>query len=68
MSLDRLRNLAKNKADDEDNLIETFYVIMKEFGYTIQELKEIPIPTYRYLIKMLEKESKTAQKALRRKK
>ena len=55
------------KNSEEDNLIETFYVIMKEFGYTLEELKAIPIPTFKFLIKIMNKEIKAKNKNSHRK-
>ena len=62
---DALRNLAHDK--DDEKLIETFYIVMKEFGYTLKELKEIPIPTFFELVRMLKKEADLNKEAMRKK-
>ena len=62
---DKLRSLARDGGDD--NLIEVFYVIMKTFGYTLEELQELPIPTFNLLLKMIQKENEQKRKAARKK-
>ena len=52
----------KGKNADEDNLIHGMYVVMKEFGYTLKELLELPIPTLLTLFKEMEKEAKEINK------
>ena len=52
--------------NDEQKLIETLYVIMKEFGYTLNEIKEMPIPTFTYLIKMMNKESEQNKRGMKK--
>jgi len=58
---------SKPKKDDEDNLIEKLYIIMKEFGYTIEEVRSLPIPTFKYLIHLMIEESKDYNKSLKKK-
>ena len=52
-----LNELRDSEFNDND-LIETSIIIMKEFGYTLEEFKKIPIPTYFFMIDYLNKISK----------
>jgi len=52
----------------EENLIENMYVLMKEFGWTLKELNELPIPTMNYLLKMINKRHELEKKAMKKKK
>jgi len=51
---------------EEDRLIENIYVIMKEFGYTLNEIKNMPIPTFKILLSLLEKEYREMNKKMKR--
>ncbi|RLD42767.1 MAG: hypothetical protein DRI86_11125 [Bacteroidetes bacterium] len=51
----------------EDKIIESLYVVMKEFGYTLEELKKLPIPTLKIILKLLEKEYKAMNKKIPKK-
>lgn len=53
-------------SDSEEKLVETLYVIMKEFGYTLEEMKKMSIPTFKYLIHFLNKEAQANEKAMRK--
>ncbi len=58
--------LKKKFSNNDEKLIETMYLIMKTFGYTLSELKKIPIPTFFYLIKMMNKEAEMQKKSIKR--
>jgi hypothetical protein len=47
----------KRKQNPEDVIIENMCVIMEVFGYTIQEMRVMPIPTFNMLCKYLEKKA-----------
>jgi len=64
MSLQNLKDKLFGKSE-EDKVIESLYVVMKEFGYTLEELKELPIPTLKIILKLLEKEYKEMNKKIR---
>jgi hypothetical protein len=95
MSLLNIQNRIFGKGDEDDKLVETMFVIMKEFGFTLYDLigEEIetnteikffkwkilsfksitkrpglPNTTFKYLIHFLNKESKLAEKTMKRKK
>jgi hypothetical protein len=53
----------RNKRSSDEIIIENMCVIMNEFGYTIQEMKQMPITTFNFLCKYLEKKSKEQEKA-----
>jgi len=63
--LQELKRIVKGD-NNEDELIETFYVLMKTFGYTLDELKKIPIPTFNLLVRMINKEEQLNRKAIRK--
>ena len=52
----------KGKKSQEDNIIQGLYVVMKEFGYTLEELKSLPVPTLMTIFKEMEKEAKEMNK------
>jgi hypothetical protein len=62
--LNKLKELSGES--QEDQIIETLYVIMKEFHYTIDQIRDLPIPTLNFLIKLLKKESDMNKKAMRK--
>ena len=57
--------LEKFKNNQEDNLIQGLYVVMKEFGYTLDELISLPVPTLLTIFKEMEKEAKEMSKKTR---
>lgn len=63
--LNRIKSLSGKLSQDEA-LIENIYIVMKEFGYTLDQVKELPIPTFKFLIKMIQKENKKNKKAMGR--
>lgn len=68
--MNQLENIQKRifgKGDEDEKVVETMFVVMKEFGYTLEELQAIPITTFKYLIDLLNKEAKANEKAMRRK-
>ena len=65
--LNNLRDKIFAKKDDE-TILENIYVLMKEFGYTLDEVQKLPIPTFKYLLYFLEKEAKATKKAMDKKK
>lgn len=60
-----LNNLRKLQVDDSEKQIETFYILMREFGWTIEELKKLPIPTMQFLIKMINKKNERESKSMK---
>ena len=63
MSLDDLKARVFNKGrTEEDEIVHTLYVIMREFGYTLDELKSLPLPTFRILLREMNKENKEMNK------
>ena len=54
----------KNKT----GIIDTMIRIMDHFGYTLDEVKQIPIPTYEYMVGYLNKLDAAKIKAAKRKK
>ena len=63
MSLDELRRRVFGKGrTGEDELVHTLYVIMREFHYTLDELKDLPIPTLNLLLIEMNKENKESNK------
>jgi len=64
--LGRLQQAFSSEFQKEERLLETLYIIMKEFGYTLEELKSLPIPTFQFIIKMLNKEAEEVKKIRRR--
>ena len=43
--------------DPEDVYVTSCYYIQKEFGYTIEEMRQLPVGTYLVLIEEMRKES-----------
>ena len=47
----RNKLFSKNKS----GIIDTMIRIMEHFGYTLEQVKQIPIPTYEYMVGYLNK-------------
>ncbi len=62
--LSLLKSIATN-SEEEQEQIESIYVIMKEFGYTLDYIKQMPIPHFNFLIKLLDKQYKKERAAMR---
>ena len=54
---------SKNKS----GIIDTMIRIMEHFGYTLDEVKQIPIPTYEYMVGYLNKLDAAKKKQYRKK-
>jgi len=57
------RVFKKNKS----GIIDTIIRIMEHFGYTLEEVRQIPIPTYEYMVSYLNKLDAAKIKASKRK-
>ena len=63
MSLEDLKNRIFNKGkSEEDKVVHTLYIVMREFGYTIEELGNLPLPTLKFIVKEKDKENKEMNK------
>ena len=67
MMFQKLKSLA-NKPTEEEAYLRGLYIVMKTFGYTIDEVRDIPLPVYFILLEMIKKENKEIEKRNRRKK
>ncbi len=63
MSLGELKNNLFGKKNG--SIEESMYVVMKEFGYTIQELSMMPLPTFYFLLHFLAKEAEKNSKPIK---
>ena len=61
-----IQNRIFGGTDEDEQTVQTMYTIMKEFGFTLVELKQMPITTFKYLIHFLNKENKEADKKMNR--
>jgi len=61
--------VVKGKGKDSDH-IRTMWILMERFGWTLDELMELPVTTYIILVEELEKEAKKSKekKKMRNKK
>lgn len=50
--------------EGDKKLLETLYIIMKEFGYTLEEMKVMPIPTFMLIIKMMNEEQRNQKRTI----
>ena len=62
--LENLKKFART-SKDEEVLLNNLYVVMKEFGYTLEEAKSIPLPTFFILVELMVKEQKEAKRRTR---
>lgn len=46
----------------EEGIIETIYTVMRKFSYTLQEVLNLPLPTFIALLRLMEKEAKEEEK------
>jgi len=53
--MQQLSSLAKG--GEENNFLQMAYVIMRDFGYTLEEFRSLPIPTLGFLLEIMKKES-----------
>lgn len=44
--------------DAEYSQVKTLFAVMREMGYTIQEMDVTPLPTFKFMVKILEEEAK----------
>jgi len=65
MTLESIQAKIFGKGTKEDNLVFSLCFIMREFGYTLEEIKDLPIPTFSFIIKFLERESKEMDKKMK---
>ena len=66
MGLDFIKQFANPVSQEEEDIIRTLTVIMERFGYNHITIKDLPIPTYLYLIKILKKEQEEMEKKNKR--
>ena len=59
--------LAKQEAGEEDGSVHNIVMVMKEFGYTLDEVKSLPLPTFATLIERLNKESEKQERDMKSK-
>ena len=48
----------------EDQALESIYVVMRKFRYTLEDIKELPLPTFYILLELINKENKALKKKL----
>jgi hypothetical protein len=65
--LESIQKRVLGKGNEDEQVVQTMFVIMKEFGYTLEEMQSTPITTFKYLIHFLNKEAEANKKAMRRK-
>ena len=61
----RIQKLKNNKKPDENIIIKNIVVVMKEFGWTIDEVVQIPLPSYFIIIEELDKITKEENKSIK---
>lgn len=60
-AIQQIKNIAKSSSSMNAQ-IETIYIIMKEFGWTIFEVQEVPLPTMQILVELMKKEARRNNK------
>ena len=55
--INQLRQTFKSLGDNEEDYLDIFYFLMKEVGFSYEDLKQLPIPTFLQLVKMIKKEN-----------
>lgn len=53
----------KSLASDDNDYIRTIYRVMREFGYTLEYTKSIPIPHFFWLVKLIKEEDRQRESA-----
>lgn len=66
MLSERVKKL-RDKGDNESQVVETLVNIMKEMGWTLEQLKNIPIPTYQVILEVLQKQDKEMKQRMKKK-
>lgn len=56
----------KQTSKEDIAVVTTMIRIMKEFNFTLNELKKLPLPTYRFLIEYINEEDKEIAKRSRK--
>lgn len=51
--------------DLEDKYVTSFYIIMREFGYTIQEMKSMYVTTYHMILEEMQKQAQKEKEQMR---
>ena len=64
----RLENLLnrKRESSQDNDLCRTLTLFMKEFGYTPEEMGNIPIPTFNIMLDEWNKEQKRQEKEMKK--
>ena len=57
-SLDAIKNKILAKVSPEEAFVQNICVVMREFHLNYEEIKELPLPTFNIMLKILEKEAK----------
>lgn len=63
--LNQLNSLKSLSSDDSD-YVKTIYRVMREFGYTLEEVRGIPIPHFFWLVKLIKEEDRKIAEANKR--
>jgi len=65
MSLKSLfERLPIRQTDSEDVLVQNVIVVMREFGWTLDEVKSLPIPAFIEILGVLRKEGEKAEREM----
>lgn len=46
----------------EENLVRAFYVILRKFNFSLEKLKNLPVPTFFMLINLIIEEHEESEK------
>ena len=56
--------LQVRKTDSGDVLVQNVIVVMREFGWTLDEVKSLPIPAFIEILDVLRKEGEKAEREM----
>ena len=66
MLRDFIEQLPIGKPSPESTLVHNVLLVMKEFGYTAEEMKNMHLPTFSNILDFLRKESEREKKMMER--
>ena len=66
--MNQLRQILDNLPgkSNEDALTHNIVTVMKEFGYTLEEMKALPLSTFSIILDILEEERKRSERDMKK--
>jgi len=63
---DIVGQLPLGKSSPESNLVSNVVFVMKEFGYTVEEMRNMPLPSFITVLEVLQKENERQEREMKK--